>query len=45
MYSWLLKYFRKPLANLLIFIWYLILIMLVLFTLDFQAGRFRYLQW
>jgi hypothetical protein len=45
MYTWLLKYFRMPLANLLIFIWYLFLIMLVLFALDFQSGRFRYLQW
>jgi hypothetical protein len=45
MYSWLLKYFRKPLANLLIFMWYLLLIMLVIFANDSQAGRFRYLQW
>jgi len=45
MYTWLIKYFRKSVANLLIFIWYLLLIMLVLFAMDFQPGRFRYLQW
>jgi hypothetical protein len=32
-------------ANLLIFAWYLLLVLLVLFSLNFEPGRFRYLQW
>lgn len=45
MYTWLLRYFNKPLANFLIFCWYLLLILLVVFSLDLLPGRFRYLQW
>jgi len=45
MYGWLLKYFRKPYASLLIFIWYLFLMLLVLSTIGLQPGRFRYLNW
>ncbi len=45
MYSWLLKYFPKPYANILILCWYILLLILVLYTADMQPGRFRYLQW
>lgn len=45
MYTWLLNYFRSPYANVLIFIWYFILLCLVFYTLDMQPGRFRYLHW
>ena len=45
MYTWLLQHFKKPVANCLIFIWYLLLIFLVVFSLDLLPGRFRYLQW
>jgi|GEM_PF-2926950 len=45
MYSWLLQYFSRPYANVLIFIWYLVLLLLVIYTIDIQPGRFRYLQW
>lgn len=45
MYSWLLKYFPKPYALVLIYIWYFILILLVIYTIDMQPGRFRYLHW
>jgi len=45
MYKWLLKYFPPPYANLLVFVWYLFLLLLVLYSLDLDPGRFRYLQW
>jgi hypothetical protein len=45
MYSWLRKYFSETLANLLIFIWYLALMLLVFYSIGFEAARFRYLTW
>jgi hypothetical protein len=44
-YSWLLQHCNRPLANVLIFIWYVLLLMLVIGTIDMQPGRFRYLKW
>ncbi len=45
MYSWLLQYCSRPLANVVIFLWYLFLLLLVIYTIDMQPGRFRYLRW
>ena len=45
MYQWLLEHTGKKTANVLIFIWYLLLVGLVLYTIDLQPGRFRYLRW
>ena len=44
-YNWLLQRCSRPVANILIGIWYIILLLLVICTLDIQPGRFRYLQW
>jgi hypothetical protein len=45
MYSWLLKYFNRPVANFLIFLWYFFLLLLIFYSADMQPGRFRYLRW
>ena len=44
-YNWLLQRCSRPLANTLIFIWYVLLLVLVITTIDLQPGRFRYLRW
>ena len=45
MYTWLLKYFKKPLANFLILCWYVLLLLLILYSAGRQQGQFRYLEW
>ena len=45
MYSWLLKYFSKPWANVLILCWYLLLVFLIVYSAGWKQGRFRYLEW
>lgn len=45
MYQWLLKHTNRRRANFLIFLWYLLLTILVIYSLNFEPGRFRYLHW
>lgn len=44
-YHWLLSHFKKPVANVLILIWYVLLMLSVIYTINIQPGRFNYLKW
>jgi uncharacterized membrane protein (DUF485 family) len=45
MYPWLLRHFNRPVANVLMFLWYFLMVLLIAYTADMQPGRFHYLQW
>jgi hypothetical protein len=43
MYDFLLRWFDKKYANILIFLWYLLLLLLVFHFLHSDNGRFKYI--
>lgn len=45
MYPFLLRFFRRPLANALMVLWYLCLLGLVLYFVSLPPGLFRYANW
>lgn len=45
MYNWLLKHMGKRMATVIIVCWYLLLVLLIIFSAGWQQGRFRYLEW
>lgn len=45
MYNWLVVKLGEKYANLLIVIWYLLLICLIILSITYPNGRFKYLAW